>query len=68
MDEKHKEWQQRNADKTRAYTAKYQESKIRATVILTLEIAEKIDKIKPPEQSYGGWIRELVGSYINSLE
>ncbi|NJR16689.1 MAG: hypothetical protein HC785_13945 [Calothrix sp. CSU_2_0] len=68
MNKKHREWQQQNADKTRAYTAKYQENKIRATVILSLEIAEKIDKIKPPEQSYGGWIRELVESYVDSLE
>ncbi len=65
---KHQIWQQDNALKARGYTAKYLESKIKATVILTKEMAEQIDKLKPPSQTYGGWIRELVEMYINNLE
>ncbi len=55
-----KKWQQANADKVRAYTAKYQKGRRRATVILDEWIGEEIDKIKPPEQSLGGWIRECL--------
>ncbi len=53
-----KKWQEANADKARAYTAKYQQGKRKATVILDEWIGEEIDKIKPPEQPLGGWIRE----------
>ena len=56
----HKKWQQANADKARAYTAKYQEKKVKASVLLDKWIAEEIDKIKPPEQPLGGWIREKI--------
>ncbi|KYC35310.1 hypothetical protein WA1_09180 [Scytonema hofmannii PCC 7110] len=55
-----KKWQQANAPKVRAYTAKYQKGKRRATVILDEWIGQEIDKIKPPEQSLGGWIREKI--------
>ncbi|MCE2699216.1 MAG: hypothetical protein LW859_38015 [Anabaena sp. 49633_E8] len=54
IDKKHQEWQQRNADKTRAYTAKYEASRVKVSVTLKKEIAEQIDKIKPPSQTYGG--------------
>jgi hypothetical protein len=52
IDKKHQEWQQRNADKTRAYTAKYEASRVKVSVTLKKEIAEQIDKIKPPSQTY----------------
>ncbi|MBS9383829.1 MAG: hypothetical protein HEQ24_06145 [Dolichospermum sp. BR01] len=68
IDKKHQEWQQRNADKTKAYTAKYEASRVKVSVTLKKEIAEQIDKIKPPSQTYGGWIRELVEKYIDNLE
>lgn len=54
----HKKWQQANADKTRAYTTKYQANKIKSSVLLDKWVAEEINKIKPPEQPLGGWIRE----------
>jgi hypothetical protein len=61
-----KEWQIRNADKVRAYTAKYLEDKVKATVTLTKEVAEKIDKLKPPTQTYGGWIREQIEEIVKN--
>ncbi|MGF1673344.1 MAG: hypothetical protein ACFCUV_06590 [Rivularia sp. (in: cyanobacteria)] len=64
----HQNWQQSNADKVRAYTAKYSAKKVKVSVTLKPEIALKIDKVKPQSQSYGGWIREFIENYINSLE
>ena len=60
-----KKWQQANAEKTRAATAKYQEGKRRATVILDEWIGEEIDKIKPSEQPLGGWIREKIEKWAS---
>jgi hypothetical protein len=62
------EWQRRNRDKVSGYTNKYLENKVKATVILTSDIAKKIDKIKPASQTYGRWVRELVENYVNDLE
>jgi YbbR domain-containing protein len=58
IDKKHQEWQQRNADKTRAYTAKYEASRVKVSVTLKKEIAEQIDKIKPRLQKKGTGNRE----------
>ncbi len=63
-----KDWQQRNPDKVRAYTARYQEGKKKISVILTKKLVEKIDTIKAPSKTYGRWVRELVEQYINNMK
>ena len=52
-----KQWQRRNADKARQYSAKYTESRIKTSVYIEPWVAQKIDKLKDPEQPYGNWIR-----------
>ncbi|AFZ23268.1 hypothetical protein Cylst_0944 [Cylindrospermum stagnale PCC 7417] len=54
------EWQQRNKDKVNKYGAKYREGKIRIGLTIDNELAEKILKIKHPEQSYAAWLRQLI--------
>lgn len=61
-----KEWQQKNADKVREYTRRYQEGKKKITVLLSKELADQIDKIKPPEQTYGGWVREQIERLVKN--
>ena len=59
-------WQQRNPDKARVYTAKYQSGKKKISVILGKELAEQIDRIKPPSQTYGGWVREQIEKLVKT--
>lgn len=54
------EWQQRNKDKVNKYGAKYREGKIRIGLTIDNELAEKILKIKHPEQNYAAWLRQLI--------
>ena len=55
-----KEWQERNPEKARKYVQKYLEDKERVTVILDKPILAKIDKVKPVEQKYSVWVRNLI--------
>ncbi len=55
-----KEWQERNPDKVRKYTQKYLEDKQRITVVLNNVTLGKIDKVKPAEQKYSTWLKNLV--------
>ncbi len=62
----HKKWQQANADKVRAYTAKYQANKVKASVLLDKWVADEINKVKPPEQPLGGWIKERLQKWAEA--
>lgn len=64
--ESQKRWQQRNADKVRGYTAKYLEGKTKMSVTVDNWVAEELAKIKPPEQSLGGWIRERLEKWAEA--
>ena len=55
-----KEWQERNPEKARKYVQKYLEDKERVTLTLDKRILAKIDKVKPTEQKYSDWVRNLI--------
>ncbi len=55
-----KEWQERNPEKVRKYVQKYLEDKERVTIILHKDTLAKIDKVKPTEQKYSNWVKNLI--------
>ena len=55
-----KEWQERNPEKVKKYVEKYLENKKRVIVVLDNETLAKIDKVKPAEQKYSVWVKNLV--------
>lgn len=58
--ESEKEWQRKHPEKVKKYRQKYLRNKKRASVTMDGWVADIIDKVKPPEQEYGAWIREFL--------
>ena len=55
-----KEWQERNPEKVKKYVQKYLEGKKSVNILLNKETLAKIDKVKPTEQKYSDWVRNLI--------
>lgn len=52
-----KNWQDRNRDKARQYSAKYSANRKKVTIYLEDWVTEEIDQVKEPGQTYGNWVR-----------
>ena len=55
-----KEWQERNPEKVKKYVQKYLEDKERVNLVLHKDTLAKIDKVKPTEQKYSEWVKNLI--------
>ena len=55
-----KEWQERNPEKVKKYVQKYLEDKERVNLVLHKDTLAKIDKVKPTEQKYSDWVKNLI--------
>ncbi len=59
-------WLRKNKHKTAQYREKYIKDKTQASIVLEAWVKEEIDKVKNPDQPYGGWIRNMVEEWAAS--
>ncbi len=64
--ESEKRWQKEHKDKIKTYQQNYLKDKIHAGVVLDSWVVAEIDTFKPPNQTYGGWVRQLVEDWAKS--
>lgn len=61
-----KKWELNHPDKVKQYNEKYMTDKTQAKILLEPWVKEAIDKVKEPNQTYGGWIRQLIEQWACS--
>lgn len=59
-------WQKDNPHKMYEYRQKFMSSRKQMSVTLEQWVIDAIDKVKPENQPYGAWVRELVESWAKS--
>ncbi len=62
-----KTWELNHPDKVKEYNDKYMKSKTQAKIILEPWGRDAIDIVKPPSQTYGNWIRQLLEEWAKSV-
>lgn len=61
-----KRWQQNNPEKVDKYRQKFLSTRKQMSITLDQWVIDAIDKVKPPQQAYGAWVREMLESWASS--
>lgn len=63
-----KQWQKDKPEKVKEYTQKYLANKARIFVVVPMEVATHIDKIKDPSESRPEWVKKLILERLNGTQ